>query len=506
MEHQVRAALYARVSTEEQVEGYSLDAQRRAFHALVQGRGWSVHQEYLEEGKSAHSDDIRKRPKFKQAIDAALASEYDVLVVHKIDRFSRKLRITLEYFEKLGKAGVGFVSIQNEIDYSTPTGKFMLVMQGGLAELYSDNLSEETKKGMAERKRQGLYCGSLPFGVMKSEDGVPIPDPTTHPGLVLAFEMAAQGKSDPEVAQTLSAQGFRTVGTRGDKPFGTASVRWVLRNRFYLGYLPDGKGGWIEGKHDPFITEDIWERAQEARRRNRTSTHTSCPTGKRIWSLTGLTYCWHCQGRVHTQYVYHGEPRLGCYNRQKGFGCPQKSASLSVYEAQILAYLTAFHIPENYQEQILDAHRKLEAAYDDHEDQKAKLERRMKRVKELYEWGDYTRAEYQVRRDDIVKQLQALTPRPDSAEHLERLAQFLADLPAAWEVATSEQRNKLARCLFDEVWLRDKVVVGVKPRVELEPFFRLNYEVVVRDNIEGEIPRRVELHLKHGLPVLLAAA
>ena len=80
-----------------------------------------------------------------------------MLVVHKIDRFSRKLRITLEHFEKLGKAGVGFVSIQNEMDYSTPTGKFMLVMQGGLAELYSDNLSEETKKGMAERKRQGFY-------------------------------------------------------------------------------------------------------------------------------------------------------------------------------------------------------------------------------------------------------------------------------------------------------------------------------------------------------------
>ena len=128
----LRAAVYARVSSEKQAEGYSLDAQRRAFRALVEGRGWTVFQEYLEEGRSAHTDDIRKRPVFKQAIDDALAGRYDVLVVHKIDRFSRKLRVTLEYFEKLGKAGVGFVSIQNEIDYSTPTGKFMLVMQGGL--------------------------------------------------------------------------------------------------------------------------------------------------------------------------------------------------------------------------------------------------------------------------------------------------------------------------------------------------------------------------------------
>ena len=140
-------------------------------------------QEYLEEGRSAHTDDIRKRPVFKQAIDDALAGSYDVLVVHKSDRFSRKLRVTLEYFEKLGKAGVGFVSIQNEIDYSTPTGKFMLVMQGGLAELYSDNLSQEVKKGLHERRAQGLYCGLLPFGASKDEDGIPTPDPDTSPGL-----------------------------------------------------------------------------------------------------------------------------------------------------------------------------------------------------------------------------------------------------------------------------------------------------------------------------------
>ena len=96
---------------------------------------------------------------------ACLRGKYDVLVVHKIDRFSRKLRVTLEYVEKLGRAGVGFVSILNQYDYSRPEGKFMLVMMGGLAELYSDNLSEEIKKGLDERRAQGYYCGTLPFGV-----------------------------------------------------------------------------------------------------------------------------------------------------------------------------------------------------------------------------------------------------------------------------------------------------------------------------------------------------
>ena len=154
----MKASLYARVSTEEQVQGYSLDAQRRAFATLVQARGWTAYREYIEEGKTAHIDNINKRPVFKEAITDALAKKYDVLVVHKIDRFSRKLKVTLEYFEKLGKAGVGFVSIENQIDYSTSMGKLMLVMQGGLAEFYSDNLSTEVKKGLGERKAQSLYC------------------------------------------------------------------------------------------------------------------------------------------------------------------------------------------------------------------------------------------------------------------------------------------------------------------------------------------------------------
>jgi len=97
----MKAALYARVSTEEQTEGYSIDAQKRAFQALCQGRGWTPCREYIEEGKSARTDNINKRPVFKQMMSDAETKQFDVLVCHKLDRFSRNLRITLEYFEKL---------------------------------------------------------------------------------------------------------------------------------------------------------------------------------------------------------------------------------------------------------------------------------------------------------------------------------------------------------------------------------------------------------------------
>ena len=108
--------------------------------------------------------------------------------------------------------------------------------------------------------------------------------------------------------------------------------------------------------------------------------------------------------------------------------------------------------------------------------------------------GRLHRSEYETRRDDILRQLETFAPKQTESGHLDRLAQFLGDVPAAWAVATQEQRNELGRALFDQVWLEDKVVVAVKPRPELEPFFRLNYEAFIEQNIEGSGSRRVELH------------
>ena len=328
---------------------------------------------------------------------------------------------------------------------------------------------------------------------MKGEDGVPVPNPETHTGLVMAFELASDGKSDGEVAQALNTKGYRTVGNRGNRPFANHSVRGMLTNRFYLGHLTDGQGGWTRGRHEPFVDQDLWDRAEAARRRHRNWTHSRRPAGKRTWSLTGLTFCWKCKGRVHTQYVYKGKPRLGCFNRQKGWGCRQKSSKLSVYEAQVAAYIGAFHIPEDYQERILEYHRNLEAAYNDAEQERAVLESRLKRLRELYEWDDITKADYETRRDQALRQLETLVPVLGHTDHLDKLATFLEDVPAGWTAATQEQRNKLARALFDQVWVEDDVVVAVKPGPELEPFFRLNYEECQKQILEVSTRRRVEL-------------
>jgi hypothetical protein len=165
-----------------------------------------------------------------------------------------------------------------------------------------------------------------------------------------------------------------------------------------------------------------------------------------------------------------------CYNRSKGWDCPQKSALLEVYEYQIERYLEAFHIPEDYQAKILEAHKKLQTAYDDTEKEQARLKAQLERLKKLFAWGDLSEKEYLVEKENTLQALRALTPPETKAKVLERLVEFLEDVPKAWKEANQEQRNKLARQLFDEIWVKDKQVIAVKPRPELKPFFQLSYE------------------------------
>jgi hypothetical protein len=212
---------------------------------------------------------------------------------------------------------------------------------------------------------------------MKGEDGVPVPYPDIHPGLVMAFELAAEGKSDREVAIALSTAGYRTAGNQGSRPFSRDTVRDMLQNRFYLGELPDGNNGWIKGKHQPFISEEIFNMAQEQRMRKRRSKNGSVRSKARTYSLSGILWCSICKSKAGIHQGHNGKPRVYCRGKTRGADCNCKATFLEIYEAQIEWYLENFVIPQDYQDRILEAHRKLETAYDDLAKRRATLENRL---------------------------------------------------------------------------------------------------------------------------------
>lgn len=260
----MNAALYARVSTDEQAtEGHSIDAQLRLMRDYCARKGFAVAVEYIEPGKSARST---ARPSFVRLFaDAAEQPRpFDVVIVHKIDRWSRSLIDTMISLRDLSALGVGFASVTEDLDFTTPAGMVVLAVQGTMAELYSRNLAAETSKGKAERARKGLHNGVVPFGYERipRTEGKPAQPPRPHPtnaaGLRLAFDLCAQGMTPLQIAQALNEAGYRTSGNRGTNPFGVDTVLPMLKSRFALGEMPY-KGEWRDGAHPAIIDRAAWD-------------------------------------------------------------------------------------------------------------------------------------------------------------------------------------------------------------------------------------------------------
>ena len=286
----MRAKAYIRVSDLSRVDGHSLDAQERLFYELCKSRGWEAVGIYREEGKSAHVDSIKKRPVFRQLLDDAEGREFDVVVVHTLDRWSRNLRVMLESMSTLAKHGVGLVSITENIDYSTPHGKMATQMLGSVSEFFSEALATHVKKGIGERAGKGLHLGSLPFGYESCYEQGLLRCDEEHPGGVHIIPAEAEAVRElfrryasgiitlSTLASWMNAQGMRTRNTKslpdgtggvssGPRLFTGASVRGILHNPFYAGNVRHRKE-LSPGAHEPLVSEDVFQVVQGALRRN----------------------------------------------------------------------------------------------------------------------------------------------------------------------------------------------------------------------------------------------
>ena len=129
------------MSTEDQTQGYSLDAQRTEIARYCERKGYELIRIYADEGVSARTDKISKRRQLSLLLDHADQGQFDIVVVHTIDRWARNMRVQTEALEILGRAKVGFASVTENIDYTTPEGRLMLTMIGGFAEFFSAQLA-----------------------------------------------------------------------------------------------------------------------------------------------------------------------------------------------------------------------------------------------------------------------------------------------------------------------------------------------------------------------------
>lgn len=152
MKNTIKAVLYARVSTEEQVrDGYSINAQKELLNEYARRNNIEIIEEYIDEGKSGKS--IDGRPEMKRLLRDTKTGSFEIVIVYKLDRLARKTKDSLEIVENLEAHNVQLVSYTENIDTTTPGGKMFYTLLSSLSEMERSNIIDRAKMGMLQRAK-----------------------------------------------------------------------------------------------------------------------------------------------------------------------------------------------------------------------------------------------------------------------------------------------------------------------------------------------------------------
>lgn len=257
-----RAIIYLRVSTEEQVDNFSLDTQEEICRKEAEKRGYEVIEIFKEEGRSAKN--ILGRPVLISLLEYSRKNKNKIqaVFVYRLDRISRQTADYLAIRKKLLENGVNIIS-STEPTGDSPTEKLVETILAGFAQLDNDIRSERAKNGLRARFLSGLISGKPPLGY-KLQAGYAVKDPETWDRVKQAWDLMATGtKSSSEMAVIMNEWGLREIHGRKEYKLRPQTVCRIFRLMFYAGTLtsvtyPEH----VKGQHVARITEEQYYKVQ----------------------------------------------------------------------------------------------------------------------------------------------------------------------------------------------------------------------------------------------------
>lgn len=222
---------YLRVSTEEQSKNYGLDVQRDKIETFCK-----LHDiENIEFISDSITGKTLERKGLNKLLEQVRKGNVSSVIVFKADRLTRKLRDLLGIIEdEFEPRDVAFISVSEQFDTSTPTGKAFLSMLGTFAELERNTIVYRTTSGRVARAKKGgkVACGSTPYGY-KNIDGELKKDKKEIDVIKAIFSMRSSGLTYRAIAKILNQEKIETK--RGGKWYAS-TVRYIAENRKYKGY------------------------------------------------------------------------------------------------------------------------------------------------------------------------------------------------------------------------------------------------------------------------------
>lgn len=258
----MNVVIWARVSSREQREGYSIDAQLRFNRERAEANGWKVVREFVVAESAKRGAERKAFNEMLAWVKANAKREgIDAILSHKLDRVCRNMRDAVRLQELEDACGVQLAFVDNQFGPGA-AGALSFNVMAAVAQYYSDNLRSEVLKGMDERVRQGWPTGLAPFGYLNVDDrNEPVqPHPEKSGTLVRIFELYASGSHTfKSLADQLQREGhiYRTSQPR----FHRTAVSHILNNRFYIGELVRN-GQVFQGRYRVLIDKATFDACQ----------------------------------------------------------------------------------------------------------------------------------------------------------------------------------------------------------------------------------------------------
>lgn len=295
-------ALYVRVSTKEQLDGYSIDEQIEKLKAYCKAKGFKDYKVYTDGGFSGGSLD---RPALKELLTDVKLNKIKTVIVYKLDRLSRSQKDTLYIIEDvLLKNNCAFMSLTENFDTATPFGKAMIGILSVFAQLEREQIKERMSLGLEGRAKKGLYKGGcyIPFGY-DYKDGELIINDFEARQVRECFDLYIDGHSMNDISRLFYEKGYKRKHGYWTPP----AVRKCLTNNVYIGKVKY-KGNVYDGLHKPIIDKDTFEIANNKYEKNFKKPR---PMSKSL--LGGLIWC-KCCGCRYTTISTRGYRYYACGN------------------------------------------------------------------------------------------------------------------------------------------------------------------------------------------------
>ncbi|MBW4891129.1 recombinase family protein [Mucilaginibacter sp. HMF5004] len=466
-----RAVIYCRVSSEEQVKGYSLTIQEQLCREFVSAHGFELAEIFIEKGESAKTLDRTELNNMWEFCKQK-SNNIQYIVAYKVDRIARNRHDYRELDIKRVKYGLRFRYVSEQFDDS-PAGRFMEDMFANMAHFDNDVRTERAMSGMREAMRQGRYVWHAPIGYINAKiDGkANIIQTDKAPLMAEVFREIETGLyATDEVRLRMAKKG---LVTRKGAPVTKSQFYRLVRNKVYCGII-DKFGEQHKGSYTPIISEALFNVVQQ-RLSGRTikmkvysKEHQDFPLRRYIVNEEGLKLrgYW-AQGRKK-KYPYYG------------FELKNSTIRKEVLEQAFVTFLSAFEFDAKYLE-VLKQNLTFHLKRKDKDDVQSKSAIDTK-IKEVYDqMHHYSKNEFKgiinsdllkIHMEDLTFQLRTLEKQKeglgkqesfDIEELLSFAKEFLKNISTVWATRSFEIKTRFQWFVFPQgVILENKILRTMK--------------------------------------------